>query len=88
MKTSFWRVVAPLLGLGAFAGISSANAAEGELKVGDKAPAFTLMGSDGKTYSLDQFKGKTGRRPELVPQGVHRRLHRAVQVARARTAPP
>ena len=58
MKTSFWRVVAPLLGLGAFAGISSANAAEGELKVGDKAPAFTLMGTDGKTYSLDQFKGK------------------------------
>jgi peroxiredoxin Q/BCP len=29
-----------------------------ELKVGDKAPPFTLMGSDGKTYSLDQFKGK------------------------------
>jgi peroxiredoxin Q/BCP len=58
MKTSFWRVVAPLLGLGAFAGFSSANAAEVELKVGDKAPAFTLMGSDGKTYSLDQFKGK------------------------------
>jgi peroxiredoxin Q/BCP len=58
MKTSFWRVVAPLLGLGAFAGISSAGAAEGELKVGDKAPAFSLKGSDGKTYSLDQFKRK------------------------------
>ena len=57
MKTSFWRGVA-LLGLGAFAGIGSAGAAEGELKVGDKAPAFTLMGTDGKTYSLDQFKGK------------------------------
>ena len=47
-----------LLGLGAFAGISSAGAAEGELKVGDKAPEFELKGSDGKTYSLDQFKGK------------------------------
>jgi thioredoxin-dependent peroxiredoxin len=58
MKTSFWRVVAPLLGLGAFAGFGSVNAAEGELKVGDKAPAFELKGSDGKTYSLDQFKGK------------------------------
>ncbi len=55
MKTSFWRVVAPLLGLGAFSGV---GAAEAELKVGDKAPAFELMGSDGKTYSLDQFKGK------------------------------
>ena len=29
-----------------------------ELKVGDKAPAFTMQGSDGKTYTLDQFKGK------------------------------
>ena len=26
--------------------------------VGDPAPAFSLVGSDGKTYSLDQFKGK------------------------------
>jgi peroxiredoxin Q/BCP len=29
-----------------------------ELKVGDKAPPFSLQGSDGKTYSLDDFKGK------------------------------
>ncbi len=29
-----------------------------ELKPGDAAPAFSLMGSDGKTYTLDQFKGK------------------------------
>ncbi len=29
-----------------------------EPKAGDKAPAFELQGSDGKTYSLDQFKGK------------------------------
>ena len=26
--------------------------------VGDPAPAFSLAGSDGKTYTLDQFKGK------------------------------
>ena len=26
--------------------------------VGNKAPAFKLPGSDGKTYTLDQFKGK------------------------------
>jgi len=30
-----------------------------ELKVGDAAPGFTLPGSDGKTYSLAQLKGKT-----------------------------
>jgi peroxiredoxin Q/BCP len=29
-----------------------------ELKVGDKAPDFKLLGSDGKTYTLSQFKGK------------------------------
>jgi len=41
-------------------GIAAAMAGEaGEgLKVGDRAPAFSLAGSDGKTYTLDQFKGK------------------------------
>ena len=29
-----------------------------ELKVGDAAPDFKLAGSDGKTYTLSQFKGK------------------------------
>ncbi len=29
-----------------------------ELKPGDQAPAFSLPGSDGKTYSLSDFKGK------------------------------
>jgi peroxiredoxin Q/BCP len=29
-----------------------------ELKVGDMAPDFKLEGSDGKTYTLSQFKGK------------------------------
>jgi peroxiredoxin Q/BCP len=28
------------------------------LEVGDEAPDFSLQASDGKTYSLDQFKGK------------------------------
>jgi peroxiredoxin Q/BCP len=32
--------------------------AAAELKVGDKAPPFTMKGSDGKTYTLDEFKGK------------------------------
>jgi thioredoxin-dependent peroxiredoxin len=29
-----------------------------ELKVGDKAPDFSLAGSDGKTYKLADFRGK------------------------------
>ena len=29
-----------------------------QLKVGDMAPDFTLMGSDGKSYSLADFRGK------------------------------
>jgi len=32
------------------------NAAE--LKLGDDAPAFSLPGSDGKTHSLKDFRGK------------------------------
>jgi cytochrome oxidase Cu insertion factor (SCO1/SenC/PrrC family) len=30
-----------------------------ELKAGDKAPDFTLQGSDGKMHSLADLKGKT-----------------------------
>jgi peroxiredoxin Q/BCP len=52
-----WGVVAAI-GLGVVLGGWVASAEEGNLKVGDKAPTFTLPGSDGKTYSLDQFKGK------------------------------
>jgi peroxiredoxin Q/BCP len=29
-----------------------------ELKPGDPAPAFSLQGSDGRTYRLDDFRGK------------------------------
>ncbi len=32
--------------------------AQVELKVGDAAPDFTLPGSDGKSYTLSDFKGK------------------------------
>ena len=30
-----------------------------ELNVGEKAPDFSLLGSDGNTYTLTQFKGKS-----------------------------
>ena len=55
MSVQRWVKPAALVVLtAALAGVARAA----ELKVGDKAPAFSLKGSDGKTYSLDQFKGK------------------------------
>jgi peroxiredoxin Q/BCP len=42
----------------ALAGMA-ANLAAGEPKVGDQAPAFSLRGSDGKTHTLSDYKGKS-----------------------------
>ena len=47
------------LGLGVFAMVFIAGAVADELKTGDKAPAFSLEASDGKTYTLEQYKGKS-----------------------------
>jgi thioredoxin-dependent peroxiredoxin len=58
MKQALWMVVG-LMGAGLILLVGGpAGAADGELKVGDKAPDFSLPGSDGKTYSLADFKGK------------------------------
>jgi thioredoxin-dependent peroxiredoxin len=35
------------------------GASDKELKAGDQAPPFSLPGSDGKTHSLADLKGKT-----------------------------
>jgi thioredoxin-dependent peroxiredoxin len=53
-----------LLGIGAVLTIAAAalpGMAQDEpaIKVGEKAPNFRLMGTDGKEYTLDQFKGKS-----------------------------
>jgi peroxiredoxin Q/BCP len=56
------RIVAPktaLLGLGVLATFFLAGAVADDLKVGDKAPEFSLEASDGKTYTLEQYKGKS-----------------------------
>lgn len=37
--------------------VFTGNAAA-EVQVGDAAPDFVLMGSDGKTYTLSQFRGE------------------------------
>lgn len=41
-----------------FLGAVSITAQSAPPKEGDKAPPFTLKGSDGKEYSLKDFKGK------------------------------
>jgi peroxiredoxin Q/BCP len=49
-RIAAWAVGLTLVGGGASAA---------DLKVGDEAPAFSLVGTDGKTYRLSELKGKT-----------------------------
>ena len=46
-----------LLAVAAFA--YAQGGSDKELNAGDQAPAFSLPGSDGKTHSLADLKGKT-----------------------------
>jgi peroxiredoxin Q/BCP len=53
----WFAVPAALLALAAAA---LPGCADGDApKVGDKAPDFKLVGTDGKTYTLSQFQGKS-----------------------------
>jgi len=51
-------IVCAWLGFGVLAAAAATPGPGAELKPGDPAPAFTLPGSDGRTYSLTEFKGK------------------------------
>jgi peroxiredoxin Q/BCP len=55
MVSGTLRIGAALLAL-----LGVAPAARAELAPGDPAPAFTLQGSDGRSYSLSQFAGERG----------------------------
>ena len=59
MRASKWLKLGltMVLGLGAAAAGQAQSA--GDLKVGDLAPNFALPGSDGKTYTLSDYKGKS-----------------------------
>jgi peroxiredoxin Q/BCP len=37
---------------------SAATLRQAQLKVGDQAPPFSLVGSDGRTYRLADYRGK------------------------------
>ena len=49
----FCALICAGLGLSMLAG-----GARADLKVGDVAPEFEMIGSDGKTYKLSEFKDK------------------------------
>jgi peroxiredoxin Q/BCP len=55
MKNSVLMGIAVAMALVA---IASTPAGAAGLEVGDTAPGFKLMGSDGKEYTLDQFRGE------------------------------
>ena len=57
-----WTLTGILASLGAVVFAAAQQLPGGstvELKEGDKAPNFSLAGSDGKTHKLADFKGRT-----------------------------
>ena len=58
MSRSMGRRMA-MMGVGIVLVSIAAGATLADLQVGDQAPAFSMVGSDGKNYTLDQFKGKS-----------------------------
>jgi len=59
MRVGNWLKVGLTMTLGVAAAVIGRAQSGPELKVGDAAPNFSLRGSDGKTYTLADFKGKS-----------------------------
>ena len=58
MRMKLWFKVAMGAALSLVTSSVMAQAPAVELAVGDMAPAFSLQGSDGKTHTLAQSKGR------------------------------
>ena len=58
MRMKSWLKVAFGAALSLVTSSVMAQAPAVELKVGDMAPAFSLQGSDGKTHTLAEHRGK------------------------------
>jgi len=72
MKLAIAMLVGSLLAMGAVA-------VADELKVGDQAPDFKMVGSDGKSYSLSELN-KQGKAVVIAwfTAGRHPRLHQGM----------
>jgi peroxiredoxin Q/BCP len=57
MRVANWLKVGFTMALGVAAAVIGRAQGGPDLKVGDAAPNFSLRGSDGKTYTLAEFKG-------------------------------
>jgi thioredoxin-dependent peroxiredoxin len=55
---SGWLSIGASVGMAFLVAASVRAQTAAELKPGDPAPAFKLGGSDGRTYSLEEFRGK------------------------------
>lgn len=55
----FVKWMGEVLAAGTVLALAAPNVASAEPKVGDKAPEFSLQGSDGKTHMLSDYKGKS-----------------------------
>lgn len=58
MRMKSWLTVALGAAVSLVAGSTTMAQAPAALKVGDMAPAFSAPGSDGKTHTLAESKGK------------------------------